>query len=199
MTDHIGRTTEAVSAEKPRRTGDPETPRGTTAGTTAPERTSAASAAATGTTSGAERETKPRGADVDTTGVPAAPRTAPATPPAPGARTTPATTAAPAARTAPEVQRSAATGSPLVPKGDQEELALRMRHAVTDFVENPRRAVEEAESTFDEIVAGLTEALAERRRALRAEWREQDTEAQTEELRVALQHYRDISEQLLKI
>lgn len=181
MTDHIGRTTEPVSAEKPPRTGAPETPRGTTAGTTAPERTSAAPPAVSGVPSGAERETEVRGVDADTARVPAAPRTAPAP------------------RRDPDAQRPAMTGSPLVPKGDQDELALRMRHAVTDFVENPRRAVEEAESTFDEIVAGLTEALAERRRALRAGWREQDTEAQTEELRVALQHYRDISEQLLKI
>ncbi|PWS49676.1 hypothetical protein DLE01_22340, partial [Streptomyces sp. FT05W] len=91
------------------------------------------------------------------------------------------------------------TGSPLVPRGDQDKLSQRMQHAVTDFVESPRRAVEEAESTFDQIVSGLTEALAERKRVLRASWHDQDTEAQTEELRVALQHYRDLSEHLLKI
>lgn len=91
------------------------------------------------------------------------------------------------------------TGGPLVPRGAQDALSLRMQQAVTDFVESPRRAVEEADSTFDEIVSGLTEALAERRRVLRASWQEQDTEAQTEELRIALQRYRDLSEQLLRI
>lgn len=105
----------------------------------------------------------------------------------------------PAPRTAPDVPGTAHADGPLVSRNDQDKLSRRMHHAVTDFVENPRRAVEEAEGTFDEIVSGLTEALAERRRVLRAGWREQDTEAQTEELRVALQHYRDISEQLLKI
>ncbi|MCX5414727.1 hypothetical protein [Streptomyces sp. NBC_00059] len=105
----------------------------------------------------------------------------------------------PAPRTAPDVPGTTQADGPLVSRDDQDTLSRRMHHAVTDFVENPRRAVEEAEGTFDEIVSGLTEALAERRRVLRAGWREQDTEAQTEELRVALQHYRDISEQLLKI
>ncbi|MBM7439506.1 hypothetical protein [Streptomyces sp. HB132] len=90
-------------------------------------------------------------------------------------------------------------GRPLVPQGARDQLARRMQQAVTDFVESPRRAVEEADSTFDEIVSGLTEALTERRRVLRAGWQGQDTEAQTEELRVALQRYRDISEQLLRI
>ncbi|MEU1482912.1 hypothetical protein [Streptomyces sp. NPDC005752] len=90
-------------------------------------------------------------------------------------------------------------GQPLVPQGARDQLAQRMQQAVTDFVESPRRAVEEADSTFDEIVAGLTQALTERRRVLRAGWQGQDTEAQTEELRVALQRYRDVSEQLLRI
>ncbi|MFC9124581.1 hypothetical protein ACFTXO_32970 [Streptomyces sp. NPDC057067] len=116
--------------------------------------------------------------------VPPAPRTAAPAPP-------------PAGRNGPH--EADGTGGPLVPRGAQDALSLRMQQAVTDFVESPRRAVEEADSTFDEIVSGLTEALAERRRVLRASWQEQDTEAQTEELRIALQRYRDLSEQLLRI
>ncbi|MFJ8858028.1 hypothetical protein ACIRD8_06280 [Streptomyces sp. NPDC102451] len=108
------------------------------------------------------------------------------------------------APTAPPAERAGhhgvtGTGGPLVPRDAQDALSLRMQQAVTDFVESPRRAVEEADSTFDEIVSGLTQALAERRRVLRASWQEQDTDAQTEELRIALQRYRDLSEQLLKI
>lgn len=185
MTDRIGNTTDHLSAEKPRRPGEAGSPRTTAAGTapetgsprttaagTAPEKTSATTARST---SEGERDRKPR--DVDTHG----------------------TAVAPAPRKTPDVPQPAQAGTSLVPQDHQDELSRRMRHAVTDFVENPRRAVEEAESTFDEIIAGLTDALAERKRVLRASWREQDTEAQTEELRVALQHYRDISEHLLKI
>ncbi|WP_405658929.1 hypothetical protein OG379_02960 [Streptomyces sp. NBC_01166] len=127
---------------------------------------------------------EPRSGGPGDLSVPPAPRKAPAVPQAEAERT----------------GHHGTTGTePLVPRDHQDRLALRMQQAVTDFVESPRRAVEEADSTFDQIVSGLTEALAERRRVLRASWQEQDTEAQTEELRIALQRYRDLSEQLLKI
>ncbi|MFS0693423.1 hypothetical protein [Streptomyces nitrosporeus] len=87
----------------------------------------------------------------------------------------------------------------LLPPEGRDALALRMQQAVTDFVEDPRQAVEEADSAFDRIVTELTEALDERRRALRSSWQGPGNEARTEELRVALQHYRDAGEQLLRI
>ncbi|MFD9500136.1 hypothetical protein [Streptomyces sp. NPDC060035] len=118
------------------------------------------------------------------TNVPPAPRPAPA--------------AAPAGRPTdrPEVTPA---GLPLLPVEEQDTLTRRMQQAVSDFVESPRQAVEEAESTFDRIVADLTEALEERRHVLRSSWQAQDTEARTEELRVALQQYRDVGERLLRI
>ncbi|MGW0787839.1 hypothetical protein ACWD04_06205 [Streptomyces sp. NPDC002911] len=113
----------------------------------------------------------------------------------------PAPRTAPAAPAAERTGRHGASGTDraLLSPHERDALSLRMQQAVTDFVESPRRAVEEADNTFDQIVSDLTEALADRRRALRASWQEQDTDAQTEELRIALQRYRDISEQLLKI
>ncbi|WP_224756122.1 hypothetical protein [Streptomyces sp. col6] len=88
----------------------------------------------------------------------------------------------------------------LLPTGDQDKLAHRLHQAVTDFVESPQRAVEEAESTFDAVVAGLTDALKERRSTLHVEERDGgDPGARTEELRITLQHYRDLTERLLKI
>ncbi|MFD0385800.1 hypothetical protein ACFQ2B_35960 [Streptomyces stramineus] len=66
-------------------------------------------------------------------------------------------------------------------------------------MENPHQAVEEADGVFDEAVAQLTETLAERRRVLRASWRNQGTEAQTEELRLALRQYKEITELLLRM
>ncbi|MEU2247917.1 hypothetical protein [Streptomyces sp. NPDC019224] len=89
---------------------------------------------------------------------------------------------------------------PLLPTGDQDRLAHRLHQAVTDFVESPHRAVEEAESTFDAVVAGLTDALKERRSTLHVDERDGgDPGARTEELRITLQHYRDLTERLLKI
>ncbi|MYS37376.1 hypothetical protein K388_04445 [Streptomyces sp. KhCrAH-43] len=89
---------------------------------------------------------------------------------------------------------------PLLPTGDQDKLAHRLHQAVTDFVESPQRAVEEAESTFDAVVAGLTDALKKRRSTLHVDDHDGgDPGSRTEELRITLQHYRDLTERLLKI
>ncbi|HEY9329951.1 MAG TPA: hypothetical protein VIS09_17210, partial [Streptomyces sp.] len=88
---------------------------------------------------------------------------------------------------------------PLLPQGDHDKLALRIQHAVSEFVESPRRAVEEAESTFDSVVEGLKDALEEQRRTLGAVGRDGDHGMRTEELRVTLQHYRDLTERLLNV
>ncbi|MCW8215659.1 hypothetical protein [Streptomyces griseolus] len=140
--------------------------------------------------------------------VPPAPRTAPAAPAAPAGGH--ASGAAPGdRRPAPAApaqgQAASRTGGgapgdePLIPERERDASALRMRQAVSDFVEDPRHAVEEADRAFDSIVADLTEALDARRRALRASWQGPESEARTEELRVALQHYRDAGERLLRI
>ncbi|MEU0298120.1 hypothetical protein ABZ252_01355 [Streptomyces sp. NPDC006175] len=178
MTNRTEHTTDPVSATEPPPVDAP----GTTSARTPGSARDAAPATAAGLTAGENVNREPRGGGPGDLSVPPAPRAAPAVP-------RPERTGHPG---------TAATG-PLVPRDDQDRLALRMQQAVTDFVESPRRAVEEADATFDRIVSGLTEALAERRRLLRASWQEQDTEAQTEELRIALQRYRDIGEQLLKI
>ncbi|MER7726728.1 hypothetical protein [Streptomyces sp. NPDC096323] len=89
--------------------------------------------------------------------------------------------------------------TPLFPDGDRDQLSQRLQHAVSEFVESPRRAVEEAESTFDTVVDGLTNALKEHRRTLATAGRDGEPGMRTEELRVTLQHYRDLTERLLKV
>lgn len=90
-------------------------------------------------------------------------------------------------------------GSVLLPQDERDKLGLRLQQALSAFVESPRQAVEEADSLFDDAVRHLTEILTERRRALRATWQGQDTEAQTEELRLALRRYRESVERLLRV
>ncbi|MFF1477247.1 hypothetical protein ACFVYD_06665 [Streptomyces sp. NPDC058301] len=87
----------------------------------------------------------------------------------------------------------------LLPAGERDKLTVRLQQAVSSFVDSPRHAVEEADGTFQQMVTLLTNALAERQRALRANWQSQDTQAETEELRVALQQYRETAERLLAI
>ncbi|MGW6205916.1 hypothetical protein ACWF9B_20025 [Streptomyces sp. NPDC055089] len=102
--------------------------------------------------------------------------------------------------TADAADRSTAhTLRPLFPEADHDKLALRIQHAVSEFVESPRRAVEEAESTFDTVVEGLKDALEEHRRTLGTVGRDGDPGMRTEELRVTLQHYRDLTERLLRV
>ncbi|MFG2650445.1 hypothetical protein [Streptomyces sp. NPDC048436] len=92
-----------------------------------------------------------------------------------------------------------ATGSALLPREEQDKLGTRMQDALNSFVDSPRQSVEEADALFDDAVRHLTESLAEQRRSLRATWQGQDTEAQTEELRLALRQYREATERLLRI
>ncbi|MFF2729461.1 hypothetical protein ACFVS9_16355 [Streptomyces sp. NPDC058008] len=180
MTDRTEHRTEQIPVTEPGHAGTPVTPPGTAPAGVPDGAREAAPATAPRDGGRIGR----RGGDLDDVGVPPAPRTAPD---------------APRAERTGGHHETAGSDRSLIAGDDHDKLSQRMQQAVTDFVESPRRAVEEADSTFDEIVSGLTQALADRRRDLRASWQEQDTEAQTEELRVALQRYRDLSEQLLRI
>ncbi|WP_330301740.1 MULTISPECIES: hypothetical protein [unclassified Streptomyces] len=88
-------------------------------------------------------------------------------------------------------------GPDLIPRGDRDKLTLRLQQALSTFVDSPRQAVEEADTVFDKAATQFTNSLTERRRVLRASWQDQDTDAQTEELRLAFRQYREITERLL--
>ncbi|MFH8687244.1 hypothetical protein ACH4EC_10275 [Streptomyces anulatus] len=92
-------------------------------------------------------------------------------------------------------------GRPLFAPAEQEAFAARIQQAVTGFVEDPQRAVREADATFDEVVASLGKVLEERGRRLRAgrSGSGPATGAETEDLRIALQHYRDLTERLVRL
>jgi hypothetical protein len=81
---------------------------------------------------------------------------------------------------------------------DVDRLSRRMERAVGGFVDDPRRAVREADAVLDEAAARLTRMLEERRTALRGSWHgDNGDKTGTEELRVALTKYRDMTRQLL--
>jgi hypothetical protein len=56
------------------------------------------------------------------------------------------------------------------------------------FVDDPRASIERAAGLVDDQVKSLIEAVTERQRSMQSAWQAHD--AGTEELRVALQHYR---------
>ncbi|MFF3987941.1 MULTISPECIES: hypothetical protein [unclassified Streptomyces] len=99
-------------------------------------------------------------------------------------------------------ERRSTGPEPLLPPDEQDKIAQRLRHALNTFADTPLEALEEAESAFDEATAQLVNALAERRRLLRAGWQDQedqDRETQSEQLRHALRQYREITQRLLHI
>ena len=95
--------------------------------------------------------------------------------------------------------RRSPSPEPLLPSGEQDKIVQRLRHALNTFADTPLEALEEAESAYDEATAQLVNALAERRRLLRAGWQDQTPDAQSEELRHALRQYREITQRLLHI
>jgi hypothetical protein len=89
--------------------------------------------------------------------------------------------------------------SALLPQGERDKIAMGLEQALSTFAQCPRQAVREADSVFDDAVTHLTEALAERRRALRASWQDKGTDVQTEDLRLALRQYQEATELLLRM
>ncbi|WP_405582820.1 hypothetical protein [Streptomyces sp. NBC_01092] len=105
----------------------------------------------------------------------------------------------PADHTRGRTERRTPGPEPLLPSDEQDKIVQRLRHALNTFADSPLDALEEAESAYDEATAQLVNALAERRRLLRAGWQDQDRETHLEELRLALRQYREITQRLLHI
>ncbi|XUL87817.1 hypothetical protein ACQ86D_14980 [Streptomyces galilaeus] len=119
----------------------------------------------------------------------AAPVHAPEPPPAP----------APTAADKRHDRLDAGNGS-LLPHDESDKFSLRLQHAVTGFVDEPRSAVEEAAHVLEEVAGRLTEAVNKRRDTLHSSWESKGSgDSDTERLRLALRDYRELTERLLHI
>ncbi|NDZ82225.1 hypothetical protein G3I19_27560 [Streptomyces sp. SID10853] len=87
----------------------------------------------------------------------------------------------------------------LISADEREKLERRLHGAVSGFVDAPRRAVEQADRVLDETVTRVTALLAEQSDSLRMSWHGKDGSPATEELRLALRTYREVTERLLKL
>ncbi|WP_062649128.1 hypothetical protein [Streptomyces maremycinicus] len=100
-------------------------------------------------------------------------------------------------------------GESLLPDDECDRIASRMRHAVVGFVDGPRDAVAEADRVLEELAARFTDAVDQRRRTLRGSWQPAEggkdrssataTATDTEQLRLALRDYRELTERLLHL
>lgn len=77
-----------------------------------------------------------------------------------------------------------------------ESLAGRWRDIQVQFVDEPRRSLEEADALVDEVIGQLTSRLADERRRLESQW-SAGGQPSTEDLRMALQRYRAFFDRLL--
>ena len=82
---------------------------------------------------------------------------------------------------------------------DDETIAARRsrwQDVQADFVDEPRRAVQDADSLVAELMQRLAKAFAAERQQLESRWSRGD-EVSTEDLRLTLRHYRSFFQRLL--
>ena len=92
----------------------------------------------------------------------------------------------------------AGDAAPLFPNSELDDLRSRWNMVQTAFVDEPRRAVEQADGLVAAAMKRLAEVFAEERSGLEKQWDRGDN-VSTEDLRVALQRYRSFFHRLLAI
>jgi len=100
-----------------------------------------------------------------------------------------------------QAQAAASTGAqpaPLFSTDETQNFRSRWDDIQTGFVDEPRRAVEQADSLVAEAMKRLAEIFSDERTELEQQWDRGD-DISTEDLRVALQRYRSFFDRLLAV
>jgi hypothetical protein len=87
---------------------------------------------------------------------------------------------------------------PLLPADRVQELRSRWNTIQTGFVDEPRKAVEEADELVAQAIQHLAETFTTARNRLEEQW-DRGGDVSTEELRVALKQYRTFFQRLLAV
>lgn len=88
------------------------------------------------------------------------------------------------------------TPTPLFAEADIRDLRARWNDVQAGFVDEPRGAVEDADKLVATVMERLAQSFASEQSSLERQWSSGD-EVSTEDLRVALQRYRDFFDRLL--
>jgi hypothetical protein len=88
---------------------------------------------------------------------------------------------------------------PMFAGEEAEGFRTRWDAVQTGFVDEPRRAVEEADALVAQVIKRLSEVFADERTHLEGQWGRGDEQASTEDLRQALRKYRSFFERLLSL
>ena len=93
---------------------------------------------------------------------------------------------------------TAGRNAPLFPGNELENLRTRWKEIQTAFVDEPRKAVEQADGLVASAMKRLAEVFAQERSGLEKQW-DRGNNVSTEDLRVALQRYRSFFDRLLSV
>lgn len=85
---------------------------------------------------------------------------------------------------------------PLLDDEETESFQARWREIQVRFVDEPRDSVKDADGLVADLMQRLAGSFSEERNRLEGEW-ERGSEVSTEDLRVALKHYRSFFNRLL--
>ena len=96
------------------------------------------------------------------------------------------------------VARGETQATPLFPDNELQDFRKNWDRIQTAFVDEPRKAVEEADGLVASTMKRLAEVFAQERSKLEDQWGHGDR-VSTEDLRVALQRYRSFFHRLLAI
>ena len=96
----------------------------------------------------------------------------------------------------PATNTNVASAGPLFPDDELHNFRARWDQVQTSFVDEPRQAVEQADSLVASVVKRIAEQFANERANLESQWAKGDN-VNTEDLRQALRRYRSFFDRLL--
>lgn len=94
--------------------------------------------------------------------------------------------------------RGRESAAPLFPPEEAESLRDRWDGIQTEFVDEPRGAVEKADTLVGDVMQRLADGFSNERARLERDWDRGDS-VSTEDLRVALKRYRSFFDRLLSV
>jgi hypothetical protein len=95
-------------------------------------------------------------------------------------------------------EHESSIGDPLFAGDDVADLRARWAGVQAAFVDNPKECVQKADHLVSDVVEQLTAEFGQTRSRLEGQW-SRGQEASTEDLRVALMHYRAFFDRLLAV
>jgi hypothetical protein len=87
--------------------------------------------------------------------------------------------------------------APLLPAEQSGRFEQRWHEIQASFVDEPRQAVEQADTLVAELMQELASGFSDTRSGLEAQWDNEGEDVSTEDLRVALTRYRSFFNRLL--